>query len=717
MATTFLPPIVPSPFGKAFGRKPYIFSDIGHDASDSANGYLYDYLGSSPQTLRAASVPNSSNPPESPRKWDENTGHRLYIDAPSRSPSRRACSHNAAHQRSQGSTSRSFRPAEKVFKQTETFPILGDLRASIKHRLEDVHYYIDADRSSDRSWNSAMDDSANPPNTVDDVHSNNTASRLVPLEHGENDAQPASSTVLDKSLGRTAENFRRWASTFRHKRGQYRQKVKQRVTETGLRTETTNTLPTSPLEHSWRRKRTSNASSRFVATVKTASMSNDSMSLFPRSHRYSRVSDTRANGSSDLRSSIDSQRPSSISSSDEGALRRSIKRRQILQEVLTSEESYVADLKALHNLFSTLLASIPTISIQTRNSIQRNVTDMLHVHEQIVDELHRVTLRATLRDWNQVASPFRPSTRRHRKWQSLDATSFHASTSKPNNTGISPDVVKVRSRGCSTYAADPAEVADVARVFRKHMARFFVYEEYCARYDIMVQELVNSHRMVPQWSSYESGMEVLANSIASLNQRGNEGKKGLTAGDLLIKPVQRICKYPLLFLDLHKQTPVVDCPSSHAEVDGALSNLREMVREINLATDDPRIRERIQRRLLLQDRLKFTPDTLNATHFRMLGHVLLCGVLYVTYQTSNRVEGGYMLCMMFKDYLLVAAPVVGLAKFEIVATIYLLNAKAVSAEDGRGMLPMWYSSSPADCPLRSTMPYCPFLVENHVRIG
>ncbi len=45
-----------------------------------------------------------------------------------------------------------------------------------------------------------------------------------------------------------------------------------------------------------------------------------------------------------------------------------------------------------------------------------------------------------------------------------------------------------------------------------------------------------------------------------------------------------------------------------------------------------------------------------------------------------------MLCMMFKDYLLVAAPTAGHANFDIVATIYLSDAKAVSTEDGKGTL-------------------------------
>lgn len=687
MAITFLPPIVPSPFGKVFVRKPGGFLDAGHSGFNSDSAYHYDYQDGSPKSVRAASMPISSLPSGNPIEPDENDGGYFDHGSPSRIPGKRACSVSAAYQVPEQSTAGSARLAEKFFEQTETFPVFEDPRVSIERGLDAVEYSAEADRFSDQTWNWTPNDNADSPIDIDDMHSAGSVDRLIPVERGKPERKTSSPTVLDRSIGRTAENFRRWASTFRHKRDGYRRKVTKQATETESGTHETNLRPNMPLDHSWRQKRTSNASSRFVATVKTASMSNDSMSLFPQSHRYSRVGDTGANKSSDPRTSVDSQRPSSISSSDRGALRRSIRRRQVLQEVLSSEESYVADLKALHNLFSTLLASIPTISAQTRNSVQRNVTEMLHLHEQIIDELYRVALRAATREWKHVASPLRPSTTRHRKWQSIDATSFQASTPRLSGRPMSPEVVTHRSRGMSIHTAQPAEVADVARVFRRHMARFSVYEEYCAKHEIMSQELAKSHKMVPQWSSYEAGLEALANSITSLNQRRSGGKKGFTAGDLLIKPIQRICRYPLLLAHLHKYTPVIDCPSSHAEVEVALSDFREMVTEINMSTDDPRARERIRRRWLLQDRLRPGPNTPTATQFRMLGHVLLCGVLHVAYQTKDRVEGGYMLCMMFKDYLVIAAPVAEHAKFDIVVIIYLSDAKVVSTEDGRGASP------------------------------
>lgn len=720
MATTFLPPVIPSPFGKAFVRKPYLFSGTSKNEPGEGDNFHYHYKGNSPQTLRAASSPASR--PESAKRTDakENTGYSFYLEGSSGSPIRRSYSLNAAHHGRRGSTYVTSALGEKGAENTETFPIFEDPQESLEDGFEGTQYYHDASRSSEQSWNWTQNESAYPIMAVAEVHGDNTADPLLSLKHEEVEKSPGSRTALEKSLGRTATHFRRWASTFRHKRREHRQKVDKEIAQPEQLTETTSILSRLPLRHSWHRKRTSNASSRFVATVQTASLSNDSTSVIPPSRRYSRLSDTRvnrssdtrANQSSDPRSSLDSQKPSSICSADDGALRRSLKRRHILQEVLSSEESYVADLKALHNLFATLLASIPTISAQTRNSIQRNVTEMLHLHEQIVDELHRASLLAASREWKQITSPLGRGARRHRKWQSLDARSFQPSAPISSRIEMSRDNMNVRSRGSSTLRADPIAAADFARVYRHHMARFFIYEEYCAKYDIMVQELAHSHKTIPQWSSYDVGMEALANSVASLDQRGKHSRKGLTAADLLIKPIQRVSKYPLMFEDLYKNTPVADCPTSHVEIDGTLKKFREVGREINLATDDPRIRERIQRRWLLQERLKLGPNTLGTTQFRMLGHVLLCGVLHVAYQTKNRVEGGYMLCMLFKDYLVVAAPAARHTKFDIAATIYLADAKAVSTEDGRGMLPPSNQSSSTDGLLRSTMPYCPFLVED-----
>jgi hypothetical protein len=71
------------------------------------------------------------------------------------------------------------------------------------------------------------------------------------------------------------------------------------------------------------------------------------------------------------------------------------------------------------------------------------------------------------------------------------------------------------------------------------------------------------------------------------------------------QPIQRVCKYPLLFEDLCRHTPVYDDPEAHAELEKALFRLQETIREVNKAKDDPKTRRLIEISWQLQDRLVF----------------------------------------------------------------------------------------------------------------
>lgn len=135
----------------------------------------------------------------------------------------------------------------------------------------------------------------------------------------------------------------------------------------------------------------SNSSSGFVETLKTASFSNASTSTAPGSHRLARSTEARGNQGSNVRYSVDSDRPITRPSLDEGACCRGLRRRQILREILISEESYLVDLRALNNLFSTLLTSVASLSTSAKANIQRNLLEILHLHTDLANELHRVS--------------------------------------------------------------------------------------------------------------------------------------------------------------------------------------------------------------------------------------------------------------------------------------------------------------------------------------
>lgn len=219
------------------------------------------------------------------------------------------------------------------------------------------------------------------------------------------------------------------------------------------------------------------------------------------------------------------------------------------------------------------------------------------------------------------------------------------------------------------------------------MKRFFAYEEYSAQFESVSGELESSHRTISAWNDYERGIEALSTTLVSDNKKDSSGRKGLTLADLLIKPIQRPSKYPLFFTDLLKHTPVADDPVAHAELEKTYFRLKDANQEINNAKDDPITRRLIETTWLLQDRLIFPEDQLlpRALLTRLLGHVSLCGILHVTYQTNERIEGKYMICILFNSCLLLALADKSSSNYEVIATITLANGSIEPADNGRGL--------------------------------
>jgi hypothetical protein len=232
--------------------------------------------------------------------------------------------------------------------------------------------------------------------------------------------------------------------------------------------------------------------------------------------------------------------------------------------------------------------------------------------------------------------------------------------------------------------AEPSKAADVAGAFEGFLARFFIYEDYRSNYEVMLRELIASQRSLSSWPLYETGIEALTRSIRAIHHGRGSNKRAMTVGDLLMSPIQRLTEYPLIFADLHQNTPVIDCPVSHAEVGLTFEHLRELVREINHVTDDYVALERIGKRWLLQDLLAFNHETLQTSQFRMLGHPILCGVLHLAYRTKRQVKGGHGLCILFETHLVMAVPAKQVEKFDVIAVIHLSDLKMESASDGEG---------------------------------
>lgn len=116
--------------------------------------------------------------------------------------------------------------------------------------------------------------------------------------------------------------------------------------------------------------------------------------------------------------------------------------------VLTREQVYV-----------TILASLPTLPPGLRSSINRNLTDIVELHEEMLGDLHRAVPHSeyTQPELQLHTGSSGPGTRGHQRLRSLDAV-------PEDKDGISwlPDVPGL--------LADPQTAAQVAKIFSKKVS-------------------------------------------------------------------------------------------------------------------------------------------------------------------------------------------------------------------------------------------------------
>lgn len=138
--------------------------------------------------------------------------------------------------------------------------------------------------------------------------------------------------------------FKRWVNSLRTKKG--RRPCLEKYVEDWPTIDGNNLSPyQASQEQQW--ERLSGHSSQ-LGTVKTISMSIASQSVMR--SRGATQSTTNHSGNSDSRTSADSLRPTLSPTIDEATHTRSIKRRQLLQEIVSTESDYVSGLKSLSNV-------------------------------------------------------------------------------------------------------------------------------------------------------------------------------------------------------------------------------------------------------------------------------------------------------------------------------------------------------------------------------
>ncbi|RMZ19616.1 hypothetical protein D0859_16390 [Hortaea werneckii] len=476
-------------------------------------------------------------------------------------------------------------------------------------------------------------------------------------------------------------NFRRWVSTLRKKKAQKPVQVTPRDQRWTLDDfEASNSPNQTQYRHSQHRKQGSYSSSvAFVTAVRSATATLASASVATVSRRNSkwrRVQRSSLISGSEARPSIETQR----SVMDDAAKARSRKRRERIEELIRTEEGYVADLKALSNALYTILGYQPDSQSSARNRASTTLSQLILLHEDVLTQMRRCVPFAD-RD-----KPSRP-VRGHCRWYSVDGSlptrkqttgarrarrSLNLHRSSEDETALAP-------------MCDPKILVAVARVFGDRIERFTEYERFGGYYELVRADIDQMSTSMATWSEYDSAIETLAYTINPVQSRDANKRKALTVKDLLIKPIQRLPRYELLFSDLWKLTPVCDDPDCHATLQKLLIDINQACKLMNQAKDDRTALRVLEVTWLIGERLTFSGQVPRSVFLQLLGQVVLCGCLHIAYRTRERVRGCYVICILFETTLLLAAAPEDQQKYSTLAGIALANATIADCDDMKGL--------------------------------
>lgn len=114
-------------------------------------------------------------------------------------------------------------------------------------------------------------------------------------------------------------------------------------------------------------------------------------------------------------------------------------------------------------MYITILAALPTLPVRLRSSINRNLNEIIELHEELLGDLHRVVPHS---EYTQIdiptaltSLPKQPLHKRpgHRRGISLDAVPEHYKRAS-------------RLQDVPSMLSDPQTAAQVARVFSKKVS-------------------------------------------------------------------------------------------------------------------------------------------------------------------------------------------------------------------------------------------------------
>ncbi|KAJ3155909.1 spermatogenesis-associated protein 13 [Geranomyces variabilis] len=182
------------------------------------------------------------------------------------------------------------------------------------------------------------------------------------------------------------------------------------------------------------------------------------------------------------------------------------------------------------------------------------------------------------------------------------------------------------------------ESCAVASVFIEMQQRFKVYSQYCTQHDGAIKTL----------NEYESRPEM----VTFLKDFRGLAQTKLDVKDYLIKPVQRLCRYPLLISELIKHS-IVD--SADLET---LVAAHAVMQNVALEIDSAKWRmDNLERTNRFFSRLEPAPSPANDLPRRLdIGDFILAGALFVINSDQYPSKLRYRGVFLFPEYIYVVKP-------------------------------------------------------------
>ena len=166
---------------------------------------------------------------------------------------------------------------------------------------------------------------------------------------------------------------------------------------------------------------------------------------------------------------------------EQAAWDRAVQRRRILDELVSSEESYVADLKVLIHVgglhdftlpsgwltehpkvYLFMLSSAPKGPQATQPEISQNVADILRLHEDILREIKALMQKSQM----QLDATIQWQSK-HRRWYSVESTEAPSVETPVKKAWPTNDFPGFGIHKDRTLVTTPREAAEMARMFER----------------------------------------------------------------------------------------------------------------------------------------------------------------------------------------------------------------------------------------------------------